>query len=62
MSSNREIELGKPSKYLREENPEHSTLAEEIERKHDAITIPKQIVLESLWNEGSKPLASMSMS
>ena len=46
MSSNSEIDLGKPSKYLREDNPEHSALAEEVERKHDAITSPKTIVLK----------------
>ncbi len=46
MSSKREIDLDKPSKYLREDNLEHSALAEEIERKHDTITIPKHIVLK----------------
>ncbi len=34
-----------PSKYIREKNPEHSVLAEEVERKHDSITTPKRIVL-----------------
>ena len=38
--------MEKPFKYVREANPEHSALAEEIERKHDAITIPKRIVLK----------------
>lgn len=46
MSSNREINLDKPSKYVREDNPEHSALAEEIERKHVAITASKHIVLK----------------
>ncbi len=46
MSSNPETDLGKPSKYVREDNPEHSALAEEIERKHVAITAPKHIVLK----------------
>ncbi|MFB3059900.1 MAG: hypothetical protein ACE10C_00845, partial [Candidatus Binatia bacterium] len=46
MSSNREINLDKPSKYIREDNPEHSALAEEIERKHVAITASKHIVLK----------------
>ena len=46
MSANRDIDLAKPSKYLREDNLEHSALAEEIERKHDTITIPKHIVLK----------------
>ncbi len=38
--------MEKPSKYVREDNLEHSALAEEIERRHDAITTPKQIVLK----------------
>ena len=46
MSYNREINLDKPSKYVREDNPEHSALAEEIERKHVAITASKHIVLK----------------
>ena len=46
MSSNTETDFDKPSKYLREDNPEHSTLAEEVERKHNAITSPKHIVLK----------------
>ena len=38
--------MDKPTKYLREDNPEHGALVEEIERKHIAITIPKHIVLK----------------
>jgi HemK-related putative methylase len=45
-SGKRKTDLGKPSKYLREDNPEHSALAEEIERKHVAITVAKHIVLK----------------
>ena len=46
MSSNRDIDLGKPSKYRRDDNLEHSALAEEVERKHNAITSPIKIVLK----------------
>lgn len=44
MSSRRKIDL-KPSKYEREDNPHLSALVEEIERKHDAITAPKTILM-----------------
>ena len=46
MSSKKEVSLGNASKYLREDNPQHSALADEVERKHDAITVPKHIVLK----------------
>lgn len=36
----------KSPKYSREDNPEHSALAAEVERKHAAITTPRNIVIK----------------
>jgi release factor glutamine methyltransferase len=38
--------MANSSKYSREDNPEHSALADEVERKHAGITAPKDIVLK----------------
>ncbi len=46
MSSNRDTDLGKPSKYVRDDNPELSALLQEIEGKHTAITSPKRIFIK----------------